>query len=180
MELTLHVELTQEQYDDLMARSFDAITNRSEVKQALSNIIISNMKDYLDRWFEQNGQDCVYKIFHISDYSWDRNKAAEDLTKQLVMETSEKYKDHIHDHIVHAMQKMIEKVPLEKIVASVLTQYIVKGVFSGMKEWTEQVSVMGSQIESNFNNLKGVLTNPDILQTIYVPPYGDNPADTNI
>ena len=180
MELTLHVELTQEQYDDLMSRSFDAITDRSEVKQALSNIIVSNMKDYLDRWFEQNGQDCVYKVFHLSDYSWDRNKAAEDLTKKLVLDTSEEYKDCIHDHIVHAMQKMIEKVPLEKIVASILTQYIVKGVFSGMNSWTEQVSAMGIQIESNFDNLKSVLSNPDILHTIYVPPYGDSPAETNI
>ena len=180
MELTLHVELTQEQYDDLMSRSFDAITDRSEVKQALSNIIISNMKDYLDRWFEQYGKECIYKIFHISDYSWNKNKAAEDLTKQLVMETSEKYKDHIHDHIVHAMQKMIEKVPLEKIVASILTQYIVQGVFSGMKGWTEQVTAMGTQIEDNFSNLKSVLANPDILHTIYVPPYTDSPAETNI
>ena len=170
MELTLHVQLTDEQYNSIMEKSFDSIMEEEQVKSALSEIIQSTMKDYIENWFRCNADNAIKRVFNLGAYGWQDGEETA-LTKKFIVESSEKYKDAIEKEIIKCMQNMVAKAPLEKIVDNVLTRYIIQGVLSGMRLWTEQISIMSSQIQTNFDNLKSVLTNPDILQnTIVVDP----------
>lgn len=171
MELSLKVELTDEQYKDLMDKSFDAIMDREEVKEELKNIIIRDMQERIHTWVEANAQSWIRYVYGIGTGYYDSRPSEEEFVKKLIKDAGSEYTEYMSETVKKTMSDMVQTVNVEQIIYGILMDYIVKGVTGGFETWASVVNANSSIIRSNFNNLREYLkynihTDPPIEDTL--------------
>ena len=173
MEISLKIELSDEQYNDLMDKSFDAIMGTKEVTDKLQEIIISNMQEKINDWVTDNATSWISTIYDVGRYS---RSTEEEFVKKLIKDAGSEYTDHISKTIKKTMSDMIQKVDVGSIIYKILLDAVMRGVTGGIDAWQAAINANNNIIRENFGNIKEYLqynihTEPPIQDTLQTDIY---------
>ena len=167
MELSLKLVLTDEQYKDLMDKSFDTVINSPQVQTELQSIIVSTMKDHIESWFNANADNVIIETYSLSRYD---NANKRQFVERMTKDVGEQYKKQLAEIIMKHMVQLTEKAPIDKILTSLLLNAILKGATGGLQEWSTMVSANSAFSADILQNIVRDLHNVGIDVCITNPP----------
>lgn len=159
MELSLKLVLTDEQYKDLMDKSFDTVINSPQVQTELQSIIIGTMKDHIESWLNANADNVIMETYNLNRYD---NTNKKQFVERMVKDVGEQYKKQLAEIIMKHMVQLTEKAPIDKILTSLLLDAIIKGATGGLQEWSTMVSANSAFIADSFQDIVRDLHNVGI------------------
>lgn len=174
VNMTLNIQLTDEQYADLMSRSFDAVMSDPTVIEKLKSTITIGMSCEIEKVIKENAPDVIKCIYELSGYS--SQSIGNSFIEYAVREASKDFQDKIKNTIQNVMCDMAEKADVGKIIYRILAASIMDGATAGIRNWQNIVS----------NNSNAVLTNLQMINSVLAnagrpidPPYpGIIPPET--
>lgn len=126
MELSLKIDLTDQQYQDLMKKSFNTISERPETIEEIQKTIVQQMSDYL-----KNHQEVLKEFLGITGYGYGGNvNTNKEVVKKLVNKGLEDYGKEISDGTKDAIKDMMKHVNFMKI----FEHFFYKSMLNGFKE----------------------------------------------
>ena len=153
MELMLKIDLTEEQYNDLMAKSYHELFETDSFKKALATTVSEGILDFLKG---PTGQQLIKKTFTGDSY-YDSGRNT-DFGKKLFDEASKEYMDQIKEPIGKFLQDCLMKVDIDKMAKAIVMHAFIKGMSFGMNDdlmvlqdqlWRTEARV--SDLRSKFN-----------------------------
>lgn len=149
MELMLKIDLTEEQYNDLMQKSYDKIFDDEEFADVLKKIIADNMGEYL-----KTHPEIVKKILVGEDDYYTRNQKSTKLGKMIVEEAVKEYSSDISEETKCAIKQILKTVNLSDLLWSVITQAVQKGMVEGMRYDFDMEHYRNDQLQGIVYNMK--------------------------
>lgn len=156
MELSLKLTLTDEQYQDLMNRSFETLMDSPQVHSELQRIVMENVGEHIKHWVDSNANNWICEIYNID--RWRTSAEHKEFTTKLVKEAGAEYTDKVKEIITSHMMDMVQKVPVGEIVYKILLDGIMRGVTGGLHEWADMVAINNGTIQQNFDLVKEALS----------------------
>lgn len=153
MELMLKIDLTEEQYNDLMTKSYHELFETDSFKKALAATVSEGILDFLKG---PTGQQLIKKTFTGDSY-YDSGRNT-DFGKKLFDEASKEYMDQIKEPIGKFLQDCLMKVDIDKMAKAIVMHAFIKGMSFGMNDdlmvlqdqiWRTEARV--SDLRSKFN-----------------------------
>lgn len=154
MELSLKIELTDEQYNELMTKSFDSVFGGKEFTEALQKEILSSIGQYLKDHPNFIQEHLLRNSNYYSSYD---NTNSYRVIDRLIEEGSKTYASEISDAVAECYKHYLKKVPLEDILKEVLYKAILEGFTRGMDNWKMESSMHMSTMSSEVEMLKSRL-----------------------
>ena len=153
MELMLKIDLTEEQYNDLMAKSYHELFETDSFKKALAATVSEGILDFLKG---PTGQQLIKKTFTGDSY-YDSG-CNTDFGKKLFDEASKEYMDQIKEPIGKFLQDCLMKVDIDRMAKAIVMNAFIKGMSFGVNDdlmvlqdqlWRTEARV--SDLRSKFN-----------------------------
>lgn len=153
MELMLKIDLTEEQYNDLMTKSYHELFETDSFKKALAATVSEGILDFLKG---PTGQQLIKKTFTGDSY-YDSGRNT-DFGKKLFDEASKEYMDQIKEPIGKFLQDCLMKVDIDRMAKAIVMNAFIKGMSFGMNDdlmvlqeqlWRTEARV--SDLRSKFN-----------------------------
>lgn len=153
MELMLKIDLTEEQYNDLMTKSYHELFETDSFKKALAATVSEGILDFLK---SPTGQNLIKKTFTGDSY-YDSGRNT-DFGKKLFDEASKEYMDQIKEPIGKFLQDCLMKVDIDKMAKAIVMHAFIKGMSFGTNDdlmvlqdqlWRTETRV--SDLRSKFN-----------------------------
>ena len=153
MELSLHLSLTDEQYEALMKESYDVIFNNEQTIDALREIVLNEFTNF----FGNNGgnydnrsgvantantslnalvRDCLLKEIPNRSYSSYQRYEANDLLKKIVADATEVQMGALKNKIRMAMSEIISD---DKIIAMIMNEVLLCSIRNGITMGTNMM-----------------------------------------
>lgn len=129
MELMLKIDLTEEQYNDLMAKSYHELFETDSFKKALAATVSEGILDFLKG---PTGQQLIKKTFTGDSY-YDSGRNT-DFGKKLFDEASKDYMDQIKEPIGKFLQDCLMKVDIDKMAKAIVMNAFIKGMAFGTSD----------------------------------------------
>lgn len=180
MELSLHISLTDEQYEALMKESYDVIFNDEQTIDALREIVLNEFANF----FGNNGgnydnrsgiantantslnalvRDCLLKEIPNRNYSSYQKYEANDLLRKIVAEATESQMGALKNKIRMAMSEIISD---DKVIAMIMNEVLLCSIRNGITMGTtmmieneemknQQISMMKDALMVVQNRMSG-------------------------
>lgn len=156
MEVVLKVDLTDEQYKELMEKTTSAVTNSSEFFEAAKDKILSSMADYLKENRDELRKLCGIGHYYSNDTTLSENRRAATAAIELATQDfSEKLKPIIAD----LYKEILTKCKFEEILEEVLLRTIASGLTEGVQMRLEGMTDLHTMIIAELNGIKSRLSN---------------------
>ena len=172
--MTLNIQLTDEQYADLMARSFDAIVKDPAVIEKLQEIVIEGMRNQILQEIRTEGPGAIKYVYKLNGYNM--ATVGESLMEQVVKEAGENFANQIRDTIQNTMADMAQKVNVGSIIYKIVAAAIMDGATAGIGRWQEIVSRHSLDVQNMFIDINTNLAN--LGRPIYCEVPGMIPPET--
>ena len=157
VNMTLNIQLTDEQYADLMTRSFDAIVKDPAVIEKLQEIVIEGMRNQILQEIRTEGPGAIKYVYKLNGYN--QATVGESLMEQLVKEAGENFANQIRDTIQNTMADMAQKVNVGSIIYKIVAAAIMDGATAGIGRWQEIVSRHSLDVQNMFIDINTNLGN---------------------
>lgn len=174
VNMTLNIQLTDEQYADLMARSFDAIVKDPAVIEKLQEIVIEGMRNQILQEIRTEGPGAIKYVYKLNGYNM--ATVGESLMEQVVKEAGENFANQIRDTIQNTMADMAQKVNVGSIIYKIVAAAIMDGATAGIGRWQEIVSRHSLDVQNMFIDINTNLAN--LGRPIYCEVPGMIPPET--
>lgn len=130
MELALKIDLTEEQYQDLMTKSYHELFATSSFREELGKTICEGILD----WFKGPEGSKIIKETFTGDGYWKNNMRDTALGKKLVEDATKEYIDKIKEPLSEFIHEVFRSCDLDSIVRAVIYNAIMKGLTYGAEE----------------------------------------------
>lgn len=157
MNLALNVQLTDEQYAELMKTSYEKIFESQDFLQELSKVVATEIGSYL-----QKNPSIIKESLGINIGWYDSNKEREEnrrLLTKVITDASEGVSSEISDAVKDAIKDILRKANMQNIIETVLTRAILAGMGSGMNDHFEAVNRTLMGFGTELTDLKNRLDN---------------------
>ena len=156
MELMLKIDLTEEQYNDLMTKSYHEIFESDAFKDALKDSILLGMENWLN---STEGKD-VIRTSLVGDNYYDRNLRKTELGKSLLEVASNDFTDRMKEPVENFFREALRTVRIEDMLKYILVEAFKNGLIAGSREMMEILEskqvVMQDQISDIKNKLQSI------------------------
>jgi len=136
LKLSLNIELTDEQYQDLMKQSYDEIFQNPDMINALREVILDNFREF----FSKDSSNFVEKALLNSEssryYSSYPNYTPSALMKQIVEDATKEQKEIYTKEIQQVLEKIFNDTGL---ISSLLHDTIIECIRAGMSLGTSNM-----------------------------------------
>lgn len=154
MELTLKIDITEEQYNDLMTKSYKEIFETDSFKEELKKTIADGMIN----WFTSvNGQQVIKETL-VGDNYYSRNLRQTEAGKNILTEATKEYSAKIGEPIQDFYRDILTKINIGKLLKEILYTEIMKSMGMGMKDSMEMIEAAFSMQSQELQNLKEKLS----------------------
>ena len=154
MELMLKIDLTEEQYNDLMTKSYHEIFESDAFKDALKDSILLGMEDWLN---SPEGKG-VIKTSLVGDGFYDRNLRKTELGKSLLETASSEFTDRMKDPIEDFFRETLRSIRIEDVLRLILIDSFRQGLISSSREMMQILEERQMFTENEVNDIKNKLT----------------------
>ena len=155
MELTLKIDLTEEQYNDLMTKSYKEIFETDSFKEALKETICTGMVNWFDT---PNGKDIIKKTLTGDDY-YSRNMRQTETGRNILNEATKEYASKISEPIQDFYRDLLTKVNLGNLLKEILYSQIIRSMGIGMKDSMEMIEAVFNTQSQELQSLREKLSN---------------------
>lgn len=152
MELMLKIDLTEEQYNDLMQKSYDKIFDDKEFADVLKKVIADNMGEYL-----KTHPEIIKKILVGDEDYYYRNKKSTEIGKMIVEGAVKDYSSDISEETKCAIKQILKTVNLSNLLWSIITEAVRKGMADGLYTDFQMEHYRGDQLQSIVDEMKDKL-----------------------
>lgn len=152
MNLALNIQLTDEQYAELMSKTHDKLFESEDFIKELSHIVLTQIGQYL-----KDHPSEIKKALGISENYYGMNEAQRtnrELMSKVIKGASEEYSEEISDAVKIALQNILKQTDLSSIIEAVLSKAILKGMSSGLTEYLGNRDMAFAEISGEVHNLK--------------------------
>lgn len=119
--LALNIELTDEQYQELMSKSLDTVLNTEQVQAAITELILKHIGDYL-----QMNKGAITTFVEPPSYYGNRESDQhKKIVKNLFDNATKEYQETISKAVKDYMTDLLTKVDSDKLMQSVLHEVLV-------------------------------------------------------
>ena len=157
MNLALNVQLTDEQYAELMKTSYEKIFESQDFLQELSKVVATEIGSYL-----QKNPSIIKESLGINVGWYESNKEREEnrkLLTKVIMDASTGVSSEISDAVKDTIKDILRKTDMQNIIETVITRAILTGMGSGIREHFEAVNNVFMGVNSDIDDLKNRLNN---------------------
>lgn len=181
MELSLHISLTDEQYEALMKESYDVIFNDEQTINALREVVLNEFANFFGnnregKYDNRSGvansantslnalvRDCLLKEIPNRNYSSYQRYEANDLLRKIVAEATESQMGALKNKIRMAMSEIISD---DKVIAMIMNEVLLCSIRNGITMGTtmmieneeikdRQIDMMKDALMSVQNRMSG-------------------------
>ena len=153
MELMLKVDLTEEQYNDLMTKSYHEIFESVAFKDALKDSILLGMENWLN---STEGKD-VIRTSLCGDNYYDRNLRKTELGKSLLEVASSDFTDRMKEPVENFFREALRTVRIEDMLKYILVEAFKNGLISGSREVMEILESKQVFMQDQLDDIKNKL-----------------------
>ena len=153
MDISLNVQLTDEQFNQLMEKSYEKIFETDEFTVALRESIVKQVSDHLTK----NPKYIERALGVTNDWSYDKYKEHSTVISGIVKTASVEYCKEISDGVTDVLKDVVKKAPIDEIIMDIIKDAVLKGLVSGMSRHIESDTVWKSVMYSEVNRMKEVL-----------------------
>lgn len=153
MELMLKIDLTEEQYNDLMTKSYHEIFESDAFKDALKDSILLGMENWLN---STEGKD-VIKTSLIGDGYYDRNLRKTELGKSLLKVASNDFTDRMKEPVENFFREALRTVRIEDMLKYILVEAFKNGLIAGSREMMEILESKQVFMQDQLSDIKNKL-----------------------
>ncbi len=126
MQLMLNIELTDEQYNDLMSKSLDAVLDTEQVKSAVISAIINQIDGYLTAH-----PDIVSDFIKPKNaYHDQESQRREAIVIDMFRNATEGYQQVIRKTVSEYMAEILEKTDCDALILTIMHEVL----FASVKE----------------------------------------------
>lgn len=149
MELMLKIDLTEEQYNDLMTKSYHELFETDSFKKALAATVSEGILDFLK---SPTGQNLIKKTFTGDSY-YDSGRNT-DFGKKIFDEASKDYMDQIKEPIGKFLQDCLMKVDIDRMAKAIVMNAFIKGMAFGASDDLMRLQDQLWMTEARVNDLR--------------------------
>lgn len=153
MELMLKIDLTEEQYNDLMTKSYHEIFESDAFKDALKDIILLGMENWLN---STEGKD-VIRTSLVGDNYYDRNLRKTELGKSLLEVASNDFTDRMKEPVENFFREALRTVRIEDMLKYILVEAFKNGLIAGSREMMEILEDKQIFVQDQLSDIKNKL-----------------------
>lgn len=169
MQIQLNLDLTDEQYKELMDKSFQTVFNEAETTDALRKTIVNSMA----KWISDHPEilDDYFKPMKGSGYWSTRelNPAIGLLIEEAAKEAEGAIRDSVYNMLIKTVQDPRTNLPA--IMLNIITRGIMEGMMNGTKIWMQMSA-------SSCNELMDMLQGYNVLCNL--PMRVPSPDDVEV
>ena len=159
MQLMLNIELTDEQYNDLMSKSLDAVLDTEQVKSAVIAAIINQIDGYLAAH-----PDITSDFIKPKNARYDReSQRREAIVSDMFRNATEGYQQVIRKTVSEYMAEILEKTNCDALIFSIMHEVLfdsVKEAFgTAVTKETEGLWANIWNVQSSISSLSNRLQN---------------------
>ena len=153
MELMLKIDLTEEQYNDLMTKSYHEIFESGAFKDALKDSILLGMKNWLN---STEGKDVIRSALCGDNY-YDRNLRKTELGKSLLEIASSDFTYRMKEPVENFFREALRTVRIEDMLKYILVEAFKNGLISGSREVMEILESKQVFMQDQLDDIKNKL-----------------------
>lgn len=153
MELMLKIDLTEEQYNDLMTKSYHEIFESDAFKDALKDSILLGMENWLN---STEGKDVIRSTLCGDNY-YDRNLRKTELGKSLLEVASSDFTDRMKEPVENFFREALRTVRIEDMLKYILVEAFKNGLISGSREVMEILESKQVFMQDQLDDIKNKL-----------------------
>ena len=137
-QISLNLELTDEQYKNLMETSCAAVLEEEATKDAIREIITQQMCDYM-----KSHIDLVEHCFHTyNGWGWKNAGSLKPSIQEIVMKASENCAKHLEKVVEEYMMDIAKTTKLDDYLMLLMSEAILRGCASGIDDWKREMTIM--------------------------------------
>lgn len=160
MELTLKIELTDDQYKDLMDKSSEAIFEQDGFYKALEEVFIQSTAEYLKT---PEGIKMIRKGLCGGHYFYNEDAIDTEAGKRIINAAASETIDLLKDPIKEYYKSVFKNDELIKnTLFSLLAKAMSRGLVDGATEAFSDLSSWISKNTTDINQIKSVLNVPNM------------------
>ena len=153
MELMLKIDLTEEQYNDLMTKSYHEIFESDAFKDALKDNILLGIENWLN---STEGKD-VIRTSLVGDNYYDRNLRNTELGKSLLEVASSDFTNRMKEPVENFFREALRTVRIEDMLKYILVEAFKNGLISGSREVMEILESKQVFMQNQLDDIKNKL-----------------------
>lgn len=155
MEIQLKIDLTDEQYNELMTTSYEKLFVTEDFTKALGDVIVNGMADFISK-NPDIIRACLCKEKENSYYgSRGRYYDATETAKVAIGKASESAVKRLEDVCSHIIDKVVsDDDTFSKIFSEVLQKAMINGMVEGMREYVQANDNTKQAITSYLNETR--------------------------
>lgn len=144
MQIQLNLDLTDEQYKELMDKSFQTIFNEEETTAALRKTIVDAMAKYIS----DNPAIITDYFKPMTGTGYWSHRELNPTIGILISEAAKEAEEAIKDSVYNMLIKTVQdpKTNLPSIMLNLLTRGIMEGMMNGTKIWMEMSAASCNQL----------------------------------
>lgn len=138
MELMLKIDLSDEQYDELMKTSYNKLFESDDFQKTLGNVVVENIGEWLQKnpdlirqCLAKKGSNGYYNSYGNNNY-YDFTETAKVLIDKASEETADKLKDIVSNVLMSCLKK---DNYFENAIHTCLMEAILNGMNRGMDSY---------------------------------------------
>ena len=160
MELSLKIELTDEQYKDLMEKSSDAIFQQDGFYKALEEIFIQSTAEYLRT---PEGIKMIRKGLCGGNYFYNEDAIDTEAGKHIINSASSETIELLKEPIKEYYRTILNNDELiKKTLMSLFTNAMSKALIDGAGSTFSELGAWISKNSADINQIKSVLNVPNM------------------
>ena len=153
MELMLKIDLTEEQYNDLMTKSYHEIFESDGFKDALKDSILLGIENWLN---STEGKDVIRSTLCGDNY-YDRNLRKTELGKSLLEVARSDFTDRMKEPVENFFREALRTVRIEDMLKYILVEAFKNGLISGSREVMEILESKQVFMQDQLSDIKNKL-----------------------
>lgn len=132
--IQLNLELTDEQYKDLMESSLDKVVGDEETTNALRDTIVTQMAKYLT-----DHPNIIDGLFHDhSEYGF--KMGLNNTTKTIISKAAENAAKQLEDAVTGYMMDLAKTQDVTALLTRIFITAVLNGAVSGLDQWKSEIS----------------------------------------
>lgn len=153
MELILKIDLTEEQYNDLMTKSYHEIFESDGFNDAIKDSILLGMENWLN---STEGKD-VIRTSLVGDNYYDRNLRKTELGKSLLEVASSDFTDRMKEPVENFFREALKTVRIEDMLKYILVDAFRNGLIASSREMMEILESKQVFMQDQLDDIKNKL-----------------------
>lgn len=157
MELCLKIDLTDEQYNDIMTKSYKELFESDDFKDALGKIIAQSMHDFLK---SPTGQDLIKNTLSKSSGYYGSYSIDTAIGAKLVEKATEGYANQLAEPMIETYRNILLKGnTLEMVFKELLVSRMSEALVRGADRAFDEMTAKQINLDMEVGTLKSAISN---------------------